>query len=180
MTCASCVHRIESHVMSLRGVESCSVALATSSATVEFSPTVIGPRDIIERIQNLGYSAELASREDRLKRLGHAEDILKWRTSFLISLIFGVPVMMVMIYFHWIIHTPMHPEKQTHILVKALSLDNVILFTLATPVQVRPNFLHFLSCLFCILFCCDLRLITGSCRSFERKWNRNLVVPAGT
>lgn len=55
----------------------------------------------------------------------------------MISLIFGVPVMVVMIYFHWIIHTPMHPEKQVHIFVPALSLDNIILFLLATPVQVR-------------------------------------------
>lgn len=139
MTCTSCVDRIESHVMSLQGVQSCSIALTTSSAMVEFSPTIIGHRDIIERIQDLGYTAELASHENRLKQLGHAEEILKWRTSFLVSLTFGVPVMMVMIIFHWIIHTNMHPEKQTHIFVKALSLDNVILFLLATPVQVHKK-----------------------------------------
>ena len=51
MTCASCVSRIENHVSTLRGVVSCSVALTTSSAIVEFSPEMVGPRDIIERIQ---------------------------------------------------------------------------------------------------------------------------------
>lgn len=30
----------------------------------------------------------------------------------------------------------MHPERQVHVLVKALSLDNFVLFLLATPVQV--------------------------------------------
>jgi len=65
---------------------------------------VVGLRDIIDRVQSLGYTAELASHEDRLKRLGHAEDITRWRTSFLISLIFGVPVMIVMIYFHWLVN----------------------------------------------------------------------------
>lgn len=44
--------------------------------------------------------------------------------------------MVIMIYFHWIVQSPMHPERQMKILVKALSLDNVILFMLATPVQV--------------------------------------------
>ncbi|KAI1719899.1 heavy-metal-associated domain-containing protein [Ditylenchus destructor] len=135
MTCSSCVSRIESHMMSLKGIESCTVSLSTSTATIEYSSQLIGLRDIIDRIQGLGYSAELASHEDRLKRLGHADDIAKWRNSFLISLIFGVPVMMVMIYFHWIIGSHMHPERQVKILVKAISLDNLILFMLATPVQ---------------------------------------------
>ena len=86
--------------------------------------------------QSLGYTAELATHEDRLKGLSHEKDIMKWRSSFLISLIFGIPVMAIMIYFHWIIHTPGHPEKQYKILVDALSLDNFILFILATPVQI--------------------------------------------
>lgn len=44
--------------------------------------------------------------------------------------------MMIMIYFHWIIQSPMHPERQIPVFVKALSLDNLILLLLATPVQV--------------------------------------------
>jgi Cu+-exporting ATPase len=79
----------------------------------------------------------LTSDQDQLlKRLGHADEIAKWRTSFLISLLFGIPVMLVMIYFHWILQTPMHPEHQIPVYVPALSVDNLILFVLATPVQV--------------------------------------------
>ena len=44
--------------------------------------------------------------------------------------------MVIMIYFHWIIQSPMHPDRQIPVFVKALSLDNMILFMLATPVQV--------------------------------------------
>lgn len=54
----------------------------------------------------------------------------------MVSLLFGVPVMAVMIYFHWFLHTPMHPEMQTSVFTPALSLDNLILFVLCTPVQV--------------------------------------------
>uniref|UniRef100_A0A0K0CZ38 P-type Cu(+) transporter n=1 Tax=Angiostrongylus cantonensis TaxID=6313 RepID=A0A0K0CZ38_ANGCA len=107
------VNRIESHVISKMGVESCHVSLATSAATVEFSPSAIGPRDLISVIEGLGYTAELSSKDDQMKRLDQSEEVRKWRITFLISLIFGVPVMLIMIIFHWILHTPMHPEKQT-------------------------------------------------------------------
>ncbi|KAK6743822.1 hypothetical protein RB195_010865 [Necator americanus] len=129
-------NRIESHAISKTGVESCHVSLATSIATVEFTPSAVGPRDLIAVIEGLGYTAELASKDDQVRRLDHSEEVRKWRTTFLVSLIFGIPVMLIMVVFHWILHTPMHPENQTPILSPALSLDNLLLLLLCTPVQV--------------------------------------------
>ncbi|KAK6022601.1 heavy metal-associated domain protein, partial [Ostertagia ostertagi] len=71
------VNRIESHVISKTGVEGCNVSLATSLATVEFSPSVIGPRDLISLIESLGYTAELASKDDQMKRLDHSAEVRK-------------------------------------------------------------------------------------------------------
>lgn len=51
MTCASCVHNIESKLNLTRGILMASVALATNKAQVEFDPEVLGPRDIIKIIQ---------------------------------------------------------------------------------------------------------------------------------
>lgn len=130
------VSRIESHVLSKKGVDGCHVSLATSLATVDFSPSLIGPRNIIQVIEGLGYSAELANRNDQLRRLDHSEEVKKWRRTFLISLVCGVPVMAIMIVFHWILHTPMRPDRQIPIFTKALSLDNLLLLLLCTPVQV--------------------------------------------
>uniref|UniRef100_A0A1I7V539 P-type Cu(+) transporter n=1 Tax=Caenorhabditis tropicalis TaxID=1561998 RepID=A0A1I7V539_9PELO len=130
------VNRIESHVLSKRGIDSCNVSLATSMALVEFSSELIGPRDIIQVIESLGFSAELATKNDQMRSLDHSEDVEKWRNTFLISLVCGVPVMVIMIIFHWILHTPMHPEKQTPIFTPALSLDNFLLLILCTPVQI--------------------------------------------
>ncbi|KAE9555162.1 hypothetical protein FO519_001657 [Halicephalobus sp. NKZ332] len=135
MDSENCAKRIESHLMNLRGVENCTVNFATNSAVVEFIPAGVGPRDIIDVILGLGYSAELATHEDKLKSLSHEKDIRRWRTSFLVSLIFGIPVMAIMIYFHWLMHTPMNPERQQKIIVPALSLDNLLLLFLSTPVQ---------------------------------------------
>ncbi|CAI4222317.1 unnamed protein product [Auanema sp. JU1783] len=130
------ISRLESHVQSKTGVESCHASLATSMATVEFSPSLIGPRDIISVIEQLGYTAELASKNDQLKNLDHSNEVRKWKKTFLFSLIFGVPVMLIMIVFHWILHTGMHPENQIPIFTPALSLDNLLLFALCTPVQI--------------------------------------------
>ncbi|XP_025220043.1 copper-transporting ATPase 2 isoform X5 [Theropithecus gelada] len=54
MTCASCVHNIESKLTRTNGITYASVALATSKALVKFDPEIIGPRDIIKIIEVLG------------------------------------------------------------------------------------------------------------------------------
>lgn len=51
MTCASCVHNIESKLISTKGILGASVALATNKAQVQFDPEVLGARDIIKIIQ---------------------------------------------------------------------------------------------------------------------------------
>lgn len=51
MTCASCVHKIESSLMKEKGIIYASVALATNKAHVKYDAEIIGPRDIIKRIE---------------------------------------------------------------------------------------------------------------------------------
>ncbi|NWS72695.1 ATP7B ATPase, partial [Crotophaga sulcirostris] len=60
MTCASCVHNIESKLMRTNGIFYASVALATCKAHIQFDPEITGPRDIIKIIEvgfrNLGMN----------------------------------------------------------------------------------------------------------------------------
>lgn len=51
MTCASCVHKIETHVAKLPGVQSAKVALTTNRGRFGYDPEVTGPRSIIEAIE---------------------------------------------------------------------------------------------------------------------------------
>lgn len=53
MTCASCVHKIESNLTKEKGIIYASVALATNKAHIKFDSEVIGPRDIIKLIEVL-------------------------------------------------------------------------------------------------------------------------------
>lgn len=53
MTCASCVHKIESNLTKKKGIIYASVALATNKAHVKYDVEIIGPRDIIRLIEVL-------------------------------------------------------------------------------------------------------------------------------
>ncbi|KAK8380400.1 hypothetical protein O3P69_016761 [Scylla paramamosain] len=134
MTCSSCVFAIESNVMKLKGIKSAVVALATERGKFRFDPAVTGPRDIIECINGLGFNASLFTHDgSKANYLDHKKEIIKWRNSFIVSLIFGVPAMLVMVYFMAMMEHMTHEEMCC--VLPGLSLENLLLFLLATPVQ---------------------------------------------
>ncbi|KAJ8282213.1 hypothetical protein COCON_G00047320 [Conger conger] len=139
MTCASCVHNIETQLKKTKGILEASVALATSKADIKFDPEVLGARDIIRVIEGLGFGASLMKGEGIGNHLDHQEEIRQWKNSFLFSLVFGVPVMGLMIYMmvmdsqHQAHGGSMPPEQN---LLPGLSTLNLAFFLLCTPVQV--------------------------------------------
>ncbi|XDV36959.1 hypothetical protein PO909_006663 [Leuciscus waleckii] len=151
MTCASCVHKIESNLMKHKGILYASVALATNKAHIKYDPEVTGPRDVIRWIENMGFTASLVKKDRSGSHLDHSREIQQWKRSFLISLFFCVPVMGMMIYMmimdhmmdmshhHNItaedrekVHSTMFLEKQ---LLPGLSIMNLISFLFCVPVQ---------------------------------------------
>uniref|UniRef100_A0A6Q2WSF4 Copper-transporting ATPase 2 n=1 Tax=Esox lucius TaxID=8010 RepID=A0A6Q2WSF4_ESOLU len=139
MTCASCVHNIESKLTRTKGILEASVALATNKAHIQFDPDILGARDIIRIIEGLGFGASLMKTEGYGNNLDHGEEIQQWKNSFLFSLVFGVPVMGLMIYMMVMDsqhkdHGGSMPEEQN--LLPGLSLLNLAFFLLCTPVQI--------------------------------------------
>lgn len=151
MTCASCVHKIESNLMKQKGILYASVALATNKAHIKYDPEVTGPRDVIRWIENMGFTASLVKKDRSGSHLDHSCEIQQWKRSFLISLFFCVPVMGMMMYMiivdHQIdmshhhnataedrekYHSAMFLEKQ---LLPGLSIMNLISFLFCIPVQ---------------------------------------------
>ncbi|KAM5288571.1 copper-transporting ATPase 2 isoform 15-T15 [Ctenodactylus gundi] len=135
MTCASCVHNIESRLTRTNGITYASVALATSKAHVKFDPEIIGPRDIVKIIEEIGFHASPAQRRPTAHHLDHKMEIKQWKKSFLCSLVFGIPVMGLMIYM-------LIPSKEPHEamvldrnIIPGLSILNLIFFVLCTFVQ---------------------------------------------
>uniref|UniRef100_A0A7N6BF78 P-type Cu(+) transporter n=1 Tax=Anabas testudineus TaxID=64144 RepID=A0A7N6BF78_ANATE len=150
MTCASCVHKIESSLMKEKGVIYASVALATNKAHIKYDLDIIGPRDITKLIESLGFEASLVKRDRSASHLDHTKEIRQWRKSFLVSLIFCVPVMGMMTYMIFMdhqnvshqhnstvedrnhYHSSMFLEKQ---LLPGLSIMNLLSFLFCVPVQ---------------------------------------------
>ncbi|XP_059682155.1 copper-transporting ATPase 2 [Gavia stellata] len=135
MTCASCVHNIESKLMRTNGIFYASVALATCKAHIQFDPEITGPRDIIKIIEEIGFHASVARRVPNAHNLDHKKEIQQWRKSFLCSLLFGIPVLILMIYM-------LIPDGEHHgsmvleqNLIPGLSILNLLFFVLCTFVQ---------------------------------------------
>ncbi len=66
MSCAACAARIEKGLRQLSGVERAEVNLALEQATIEYDQTVIGIKDITEKIEGLGYSVPVEKIELRV------------------------------------------------------------------------------------------------------------------
>uniref|UniRef100_A0A671KPH8 Copper-transporting ATPase 2 n=1 Tax=Sinocyclocheilus anshuiensis TaxID=1608454 RepID=A0A671KPH8_9TELE len=138
MTCASCVHNIESKLMRTKGILEASVALATNKAHVKFDPDLIGSRDIVRIIEGLGFGVSLIKNKGLNNTLDHQEEIRQWKHSFLFSLVFGIPVMGLMIYM--MVMDSQHKEHGGSMpvdqnILPGLSIINLAFFLLCTPVQ---------------------------------------------
>ncbi|MGH0175594.1 UNVERIFIED_CONTAM: hypothetical protein FKN15_070448 [Acipenser sinensis] len=155
MTCASCVHNIESNLMKTKGIIYTSVALATNKAHIKYDPEVIGPRDVMKLIDNLGFEASLVKKDRSASHLDHRREIRQWRRSFFVSLFCCVPVMGLMI--HMMIMDS-HFSGQHHHNVSGVDLDQYH-STMFLEQQVLPG-LSIMN-LISFLFCVTVQLIGG-------------------
>ncbi|XP_018430847.1 PREDICTED: copper-transporting ATPase 1-like, partial [Nanorana parkeri] len=148
MTCASCVHKIESCLMKTKGVLYGSVALATNKAHMKYDPEMIGPRDLMKIIDDLGFKTSLVKRDRSASHLDHRGEIQRWKQSFLISLIFCIPVMGLMIYMMFMDSDHMMPHHHN------MTMDDITTYhpTMVLEYQVMPglSIMNLLSFLLCI------------------------------
>nr|AWF79127.1 Cu-transporting P1B-1 ATPase [Amanita strobiliformis] len=94
MTCSSCTSTVESGLSSMPGIMSVTLSLATETCTIQFDRSLIGPREMVERIEEMGFDAMLSDQEDatQIQSLTRAKEVLEWRRRFLWSLMFAIPV----------------------------------------------------------------------------------------
>jgi Cu+-exporting ATPase len=135
MTCSACTSTVETQLGAMPGIHSVAVSLATETASVSYDRTLIGPREMVERIEELGFDAMLAADESDLTQklsLQRTKEIQEWRTRFRISLSFAVPVFFISMVF------PMIPLTRPIVnfkLFRGFFLGDVLALILTIPVQ---------------------------------------------
>jgi len=92
MTCAACAARIEKNLNRLDGVEA-SVNLATEKATVRFDPSRLALDNVLERIRDTGYDAQVA-RAGELR--DHSAELARSRRDFLVAALLTAPFLVEM------------------------------------------------------------------------------------
>ena len=134
MTCGACVSAIENNLTSKPGILSVAVSLPLNSAKVEFDRTMVGPRDIVEWVEETGFDCILAGTDDatQIQSLTRAKETQEWKRRFLWSTVFGVPVF----FLHMVAHRipALHPILNLKLL-RGIYLDQFLIFCLTTPSQ---------------------------------------------
>lgn len=144
MTCSSCVANIERTMMKQAGVLSCQVNLLARLAVIQHDPTIVGSRALAQMIEQIGYKAELAQdtqgdtiAEQRASmRATMDKELAILKSRFIWSLLFAVPVVLISMIFMMALPSsnPVH-EAFTKEITHGLSVGDLILFLLSTPVQ---------------------------------------------
>lgn len=122
MTCAACSNRIEKVLNKQQGIQHATVNLATESASVEYTPSIIEEADMISRIQKLGYDAK--RKVDTEQQASQKEKQLQQMKQKLIaSIILTLPLFATML-----VHL-------FNISIPSIFMNPWFQFVLATPVQ---------------------------------------------
>jgi P-type Cu+ transporter len=99
MSCAACAHHIEESLSATAGVRRASVNFATSRATVEFDPQMIGVPRLVTAVKEAGYRATGiqagAGVETDAESVARDEESRDLRGRFLVAALLCVPVLVI-------------------------------------------------------------------------------------
>lgn len=124
MTCAACSARIEKVLNKMEGVSSAGVNLAIEKATVEYNPAQTSPKEIVQRIEKIGYGAII----DDAKEAGdyRQKEIQKQTTKLIVSAVLSFPLLWAMV---------SHFSFTSFIYLPDFVMNPFVQMALATPVQ---------------------------------------------
>jgi len=125
MTCAACSARIEKVLGRMPGIAQVSVNLALETAHVEYTPGILGPREIMDKVSSIGYTAAL--KEDRKENADHRElEIKRKKLKWIVSAVLSLPLLWAM---------AGHFSFTSWVNVPELLMNPWFQLILATPVQ---------------------------------------------
>lgn len=134
MTCGSCTSTVESGLRGIPGVNNVSVSLIAETAEIEFERLYVGPRELVERVEEMGFDAMLADQGNatQMQSLTRTKEIREWSNRFKWSLAFALPV------FFLSMLAPRIPFLKLVVgyrLIPGIYLGDLIVFAIVTPAQ---------------------------------------------
>lgn len=127
MTCAACSTRIEKGLNKLDGVIQANVNLALEKASVEFNPSIVSPKEMIQKVEDLGYGAMVKSDENEQEAVDHRQkEIKSQQRKFIFSAILSLPLLWAMFG---------HFSFTSSLYVPEAFMNPWVQMALATPVQ---------------------------------------------
>jgi P-type Cu+ transporter len=127
MTCAACSTRIEKGLNKMDGVLSANVNLALEKATVEYNPSLLSPKDMIQRVDKLGYGASVKNDENAQDTVDQRlKEVETQQGKFIFSLILSLPLLWAMVG---------HFSFTSFLYVPDAFMNSWVQLALATPVQ---------------------------------------------
>ncbi|KAH8103830.1 copper P-type ATPase CtaA [Cristinia sonorae] len=134
MTCSACTSTVETQLSAMPGVNSVAVSLTTETCKVGFDRSLVGPRDLVERIEELGFDAMLSDQDDatQLRSLTRAKEVQEWRSMFMWALCFALPVL-----FFGMIgkRIPGIRDVLNYRLLQGIYVGDIIVLLFTTPAQ---------------------------------------------
>lgn len=114
------------------GVSAVSVSLTTELCQVTFDRSLVGPRELVERIEDMGFDAMVSDQEDstQLRSLARTKEIQEWLSRFKWSLVFAIPVFFVTMVAKKI---PFLAPIVEHQICPGLYIGDILALSLATP-----------------------------------------------
>ena len=90
MHCAGCAANIEKGMAGVDGVEECRVNFALHSSVVVFYSDKVSEKQIVDKIKELGYQAEVGTPDILVANL---KEVVNARQKFMLSLLLSIPIL---------------------------------------------------------------------------------------
>ncbi|KAI9456917.1 E1-E2 ATPase-domain-containing protein [Boletus coccyginus] len=134
MTCSSCTSTVENGLRDMPGINSVAVSLATETAEIGFEPDIIGPREMVDRIEEMGFDALLSNHQDATQKqsLARTKEIREWFGCLKWSITFAIPVFFLGMVAPHI--SALHPFV-SYRLFNGVYLTDILVLAFTTPAQ---------------------------------------------
>jgi Cu+-exporting ATPase len=126
MTCAACANRIEKGLGKLPGVTMANVNFALEKATVEYSPLEVNVKDLVKKVEVLGFKAFLNQEESEDRGSHQEKEIANQTGKFYFSALLSLPLFWTMVG---------HFEFTSFIWLPEILMNPWVQLSIATPIQ---------------------------------------------